>query len=259
MATEDIVTDGVRVRKQSDLPGASDQIVYYMGRAQPASVAGVGPDDDERFVVDDTDPQRVRRYSETDEASAPTPPPPPPSVAWNPADKSAGVTLSNGNLTATVQGSEQARATLGRSTGKWYFEVVAVANVAQSGFGFSDLVATVDGGSTQATEFLWFGGGLGWIWLGTTWDFTVKTIALSEVGGLAIDLDAGKAWVRNFAGWSGDPVAGTGGNSIGYVAEPVYPVCGAVGGAVDNDITANFGATAFAYTVPSGFAAWDAP
>ena len=78
MTVETIFTDGSRVRRQSDLPGATDQIVFYMGRAQPLSVAGVPLGSTDPMVVDDTVPERVRRYSQTDEASVPPPPPPPP-------------------------------------------------------------------------------------------------------------------------------------------------------------------------------------
>lgn len=55
-------------------------------------------------------------------------PPPTPSVTyatWNPSDKSANVTLSNGNLTATITANTAfygARATIGKSSGKWYWE-----------------------------------------------------------------------------------------------------------------------------------------
>ncbi|WP_024834549.1 hypothetical protein [Ruminiclostridium josui] len=44
-------------------------------------------------------------------------------VTWNPTDKEWGVTLSNGNLTATISGlSSGVRASLGKSSGKWYWE-----------------------------------------------------------------------------------------------------------------------------------------
>ena len=79
MTVEAIVMDAAgRVRRQSDLPAATDRIVFYQGRAQPLSVAGVVIGVTDPFVVDDTAPPRVRRYSRTDEASAPPPPPPPP-------------------------------------------------------------------------------------------------------------------------------------------------------------------------------------
>lgn len=54
------------------------------------------------------------------------------SVTWNPADKGAGVDLSNGNLTATrnATGSttqyHSVRATVGKSSGKWQWRSTVV-------------------------------------------------------------------------------------------------------------------------------------
>lgn len=47
-------------------------------------------------------------------------------VTWNPADKDASISLSNGNLTAapTVATSATCRATQSRSTGKYHVELV---------------------------------------------------------------------------------------------------------------------------------------
>lgn len=48
-------------------------------------------------------------------------------ITWNPADKHANITLSNGNMTAAAPASAtwiSARATVSRSTGRVYFEAV---------------------------------------------------------------------------------------------------------------------------------------
>jgi len=46
-------------------------------------------------------------------------------ITWNPNDKSSGVTLSNNNLTATIVNHTNSylRATEGKTSGKWYWEV----------------------------------------------------------------------------------------------------------------------------------------
>src|SRR5262245_8044916 len=46
-------------------------------------------------------------------------------TTWNPADKTANITLSNGNLTATngAAAGNTVRATSGLGSGKWFFEV----------------------------------------------------------------------------------------------------------------------------------------
>ncbi len=44
-------------------------------------------------------------------------------ATWNPNDKNSGIVLSNGNLTATCpSGANTIRATIGKSSGKWYWE-----------------------------------------------------------------------------------------------------------------------------------------
>jgi hypothetical protein len=47
---------------------------------------------------------------------------------WNKADKEANITLSNGDLTATSGTTfwRNVRATIGVSTGKWYWEIKTV-------------------------------------------------------------------------------------------------------------------------------------
>lgn len=54
-------------------------------------------------------------------------------TTWNPADKGAGVTLSNNNLTVTANNGYGVRATIGHAigTGKWMYEVTFLAMYAQ--------------------------------------------------------------------------------------------------------------------------------
>ncbi len=48
----------------------------------------------------------------------------------NPSDKGSAVTLSNSNLTATFSGGNGAvRATIGKSSGKWYWEIAVTSGV----------------------------------------------------------------------------------------------------------------------------------
>src|SRR6266566_3325751 len=49
-------------------------------------------------------------------------------TTWNPSDKNASITLSNGNLTASVTTSSAkgVRSTTSRHTGKWYFRFLIV-------------------------------------------------------------------------------------------------------------------------------------
>src|SRR3990167_8030868 len=51
-------------------------------------------------------------------------------VTWNPSDKSAGFTLSEGNLRAAATGGGNigVRATQAQTTGKYYYEATAVTH-----------------------------------------------------------------------------------------------------------------------------------
>jgi hypothetical protein len=172
-------------------------------------------------------------------------------ATFNPSDKSAGITLSNGNLTVANGGGWQAvRATIGKSTGKWYWEV------AQSGTraGGENMV----GVATADSPLDVLGGDqYGWVIESNgkkRHDNSAQsygdTMEDGDVYCIAIDLDAGKLWAGKNGTWNGDPAAGT---------DPMYSdtfgtVFPGVGGAHSEiGFTANFGDSAFAYTVPSGF------
>ena len=165
-------------------------------------------------------------------------------ATWNPADKDAGVTLSNGNLTATnIVANKSVRATIGKTSGKWYWEVtnnaaqendMGIGNVSMllsaypgndaNGVGYD----SVDGKLYKSNAAVATGG---------------ATYTTSDIIGIALDVDAGTVkFYKN--------------NTLQYtytysIAGAIYPATG--GFASGASCTANFGATAFAFTVPSGY------
>jgi hypothetical protein len=93
------------------------------------------------------------------------------SAVWDSANKDASVTLSNGSLTATgtvSSGWKSVRATIGHSTGKWYFEVTP--DIVSGGNGWmlgienasgtlsSYLGSTANGAGFQCTRALFTNG-----------------------------------------------------------------------------------------------------
>ena len=61
-------------------------------------------------------------------------------LTWNPDDKNANITLSNGDLTATAVGTshKSIRATESKSSGKWYWEyTITVGGTQYHGIGLS--------------------------------------------------------------------------------------------------------------------------
>src|SRR5262245_53474608 len=77
-------------------------------------------------------------------------PPAAPGSTWNPSDKSANMTLSNGNLTAqcSVTGDTGVRGTSSATTGKLYFEVTTdqtgIANGGDTGIGIGASTANLN-------------------------------------------------------------------------------------------------------------------
>jgi hypothetical protein len=188
---------------------------------------------------------------------------------WNPSDKNANITLSNGNLTATcgANASSGVRGTLSHTgnDGKFYFEFhdiggcdpgAFVCGVATSSFplnitdaGNANLIAqTANFGNFEGSFF--FSNGYK-----TTNDGTVRAFA--------IDFNAGKAWYREGAtgGWinisnssaSQDPALGNGGGTVtkSRVYFPVFATLQSGGHCTINT------SGPFQLTMPSGYKPWD--
>jgi hypothetical protein len=188
-------------------------------------------------------------------------------TTWNPADKSAHVVLSNGDLTAKSADADAApnyrwaRSTTSKTTGKVYFEATCDA------MSFSDQQASIGtaiaasdledylGQQTDSSAYY----GNGDVYDGNAIAVSLAAYTAGDTVGCAIDLDAGKGWYcdKNGTFGAGDPGAGTGahftftpGTAI-FAGFTLYHV-------LTDQITVNFGATAFVHTEPTGFSAWDA-
>lgn len=188
--------------------------------------------------------------------------------------------LSNGNLTYTWNYSGSygsAYGTSGRDTGKYYFEIT---NTTAGGFGIAlydnwafngGLVTTRNSnndtwpGTDPDSWGFWNTNNSGLstdssLWENNTPTYLTGTAQVPEGGylGVAVDLDAGKIWFNNNGTWilSGDPELG---DNPAYTYTPpltLYPAIGAGSLLPYSASTINFGATAFAGTIPVGFSAW---
>lgn len=166
-------------------------------------------------------------------------------ATWNPADKDAGVTLSNGNLTATSSSGayKSARATIGKSSGKWYWEQTfdAVGN---------NMVQGVGNASADLTNYIGAVDANGWGWNCNALKthsgnaaYGTGTPAVGKVIGIALDMDGGTiTFFENNVSM---------GQAFTGISGTIYPMVSTYDTSVR--MTANFGATALAYTPPSGY------
>lgn len=179
-------------------------------------------------------------------------------ATWNPSDKNSAISLSNWDLTATWQSPwyGNVRATIGKLTGKWYWEVV---HSEVSSGGWQDWIWTISTYIDTSAEL----GARSWVrayreydyggWtgdLGNTGYYInfspTSTPLASNVFWYALDCDNGtfamyKNWVLQYS--SGIPAQT-------YTFFPIATIWSA------GSATYNFWATPFAYTPPVWFNAW---
>lgn len=197
------------------------------------------------------------------------------------------MTLSNGNLTWTsndAAGTTSCFATLGYLAGagginanlKLYFEGTLTTLPGGSTFGPGIGIAN---SVALDTQFLGqTGSGIGYflkngdVLIANSRVATYYTLAQGAIVGVAVDFVNQKVWfTKDGSTWNNDiianqnPATDTGGapltNQIfapSGVYNTVYPGF-ADGDASGTAMTANFGATSFAYSLPAGFKAWQPP
>lgn len=177
-------------------------------------------------------------------------------TTWNPADKSADIALSGGDLIATVGaagGYRSVRATVSKTTGKWYFEVT----VNTFGSGEGPFIAICPVGSSLATqlgnaveESAYFANG-GYVLENGSLTYFLSSYSAGDKVGAYVDIDAGKVWyAKNGVVDVGDPETGST-NHAGFTpGTAMYPATCLNGGSPGDKATGDF-------TVSSGsYAAW---
>ena len=188
---------------------------------------------------------------------------------WSETHKTAGVNISNGGLTAdalsAANGDYQGRSDQQIFTGdKRYWEITVDADVFNAdGYGVcnvaEDFGSPFFGGSPNAIALfadinVYYNGSI---------VSGMQTSGPGDVICIALDFDLHKIWFRvnDPAGsWNNefgthDPAAGTGGFSLDDLGSgPIFPGYNLFhSSGAGGQITANFGASAFAFTPPSGF------
>lgn len=162
-------------------------------------------------------------------------------ATWNPADKGVNITLSGGNLTLQNVVDGIARSTIGKTSGKWYWEITPSATGLDTGVASS---------SASLTQYLGVDAN-GWSFYGDAGGSKVNNNVFTAYGapttggdviGVLLDMTAGTIAFRKNGADLGVAFSGLTG--------AIFAAAGSSGGP---NQTANFGATAFAYPVPSGY------
>jgi len=170
-------------------------------------------------------------------------------ITWNPLDKGPNVTLSNGDLTmasSTGAVNGNVRANQGVSSGKWYWEIKFISG-AYSMIGIGDGLASLTSMSyTSNSVRLYYVNGFkypGGVAYGAAY-------AINDVIGVALDMDVG-----TLTFYKNGVSQGTAFTNINTMGLPIYPYQSSGSSTDSYSVTANFGATTFAYTIPDGYTA----
>lgn len=168
-------------------------------------------------------------------------------ATWNPSDKSTNIALSGGDLTSTQTAftTGLARSTIGKSSGKWYWEITWSSgnNSLMPGIAKST-AATTDypGQSADGWGYISFNGNLANAGGAMVYGASYPT---GTVIGCALDMDAG-----TFTFYKNNVSQGVAVSSLSGV---VYAAIGGNSAAGSRVSVVNFGATALTYTPPSGY------
>ena len=188
-------------------------------------------------------------------------------TTWNPSDKATSIILSNGNLTFALGGNgyDGLRAVASASSGKKYWEltartIVSTPNTIVEGVANGSL--PVNGGGVYLGSNL---DGIGWagngnVYINSSVVATIQGWQQGDILSFALDLDSKRIWFRTNGGnWNdnsaNDPGTNTGGLDTSTLTAGPYFAFGQ-GASGRDTLTANFGGSAYAQSVPSGFSNW---
>ena len=189
----------------------------------------------------------------------------------NPSDKGAGITLTNGDLTATRSATPRnaVRSTTSKSSGKFYFEIAFSSTGASGGFdhcvGIANASANLvnspaPGGNDNNSIAKYLGSAN--VQLNNSTVGSSNTASPPSTVCVAVDFSGSVIWFRIGSGnWNNnaanDPATGTGGISFSTInAGPFFVIVALEPSGTTAVGTINFGASAYSFTPPSGFGNW---
>jgi len=179
---------------------------------------------------------------------------------------SSSTGTANGNLqyasTGNGTGQQTRLATMGFTTGKWYYEWIETANTSGDAMGgWANNSFNLYSGNPDGDSNCWGfqfvpSGPLVRKKNGATSTTIFSAAADGDVMMVAVDLGAGKIWIGKNGVWSesGVPSTGTNAQFTNLTGNIYYPyVRGAGGSGATSTLNVNYGQQPFTYTPPTGF------
>lgn len=187
-------------------------------------------------------------------------------VTWDSGHKGPDLVLSDGDLTITHGAAsndwEQVFASTGYSSGKYYFEVEVV-----TGDNNYDVIGV--GNRAESVETYTGDTANGWGYManarfynsGIVYPYGSPHYDDGDIIMVAVDLDDGKIWWGKNGSWlkltasdTPDPATGTD-SHYSNLTGTLYPAACIY--SIADELKGRFLTTAFSYTPPTGFSAWD--
>ena len=169
-------------------------------------------------------------------------------VTWD-YDNAGNATVEEDGLTATVPNYNSAiRASVGKTQGKWYWEVTVSNNYAI--IGIIDDTLPIPSQPYNTEHFRGFYGRNGNKYNGASSSYTTALASSGETIGVAVDIDVGT--IEFYRNGTSLGVAFTDIDTMGTI----YPMLSS-GYTVAVGVEANFGETPFQYNIPEGYKPYD--
>ncbi|GMX64366.1 hypothetical protein Elgi_36350 [Paenibacillus elgii] len=167
-------------------------------------------------------------------------------VKWDDASKGSGVILSDGDLTVYLPASKGVRANVGKTTGKWYWEITITAKNGDAvGIGITNKTGVLDTLDPNSSNYRFY-----YAWTGNKYPGNVSYgqsySAVGVVISILLDLKNGKLEF-----WKNGVSQGESHADILSMGE-VFPFIGTYS-STWYTLAANFGDSAFVYTPPNGY------
>lgn len=171
-------------------------------------------------------------------------------VQWSSVDKGASAVISNNGLTAMVpNNTNNIKATVGRKSGKWYWELT-IDNA-------RNIMVGICNEASKITDILYNtpNAKLYYNATGNKYQGAIaygERYAAGDVISIALDMDLG-----TIEFYKNGVSQGVAFSDLKHLGEVFPVIAGGATGTEDNIVTANFGAIAFKYSIPQGYLAYN--